>query len=353
MSDFLSQVSAAAPVPTEGGGGIQSLKDLMDPNKVNPAGVQKGMKSGVDQIASKLGGMGARFKTPADAINLFQNLEIPKVPNLEAMAPSLNSLMGSLDSTIKDLTGTGSGLNGAPTVKDVLGPLGGTPEIAAAGGGPVATVSVLSGPSGEAVEESSSYADVSGTTEGPGTGATFNIVIEGGLYSSATVSAGGTGYTVGEQITISGEALGGFTPDNDLVLSIDSIGSAVMTEAQLDAIIAQANTSVDLFNKVLGDMGSFTPPANDFGAIKSFAMNLHGIGASGDGSADILKGMIPPGNQYGEAIKASLAEGKNKALMAANGIQPLAFTDANPFKGLPSDPTNTSSADAAKLLGGS
>jgi hypothetical protein len=359
-NDFLSQVSAAAPVPTPGGGGIQSLKDLMDPSKINGDSINKGMKAGMDKISSKLGGMNASFKSPAAAINMFQKLEIPKLPNLESMAPSLNSLMGELDSTIKDLTGIGTGPNGAPTVKDILGPLGGTPEIAAAGGGPITTVTVMAGPSGEAVQESAEYTDVSGTTEGPGTGATFTIVISGGVYSSATVSAGGTGYTVGEQIFISGESLGGFSPDNDLVLQIDAIGSAPLTEAQLDAIIAQANMCNSLLEKALGDMSSFTPPANDFGAIKSFALSLHSIGASSDGSAELLKGMIPTSSgdpevlKFGEAIKASLAEGKNKALLAANGINPLSFTDANPFKGLPSAPgDNSLNSGASALLGGS
>jgi len=349
--DFISQISQGAPVPTAGGGGIQSLKDLMDPNKVNPSNIQGGMKAGMDKISSKLGGMNATFKSPAAAVNLFQNLEIPKVPNLESMAPSLNGLMGDLDSDIKSLTGTGTGPGGAPTVQDVLGPLAGGGALSAAGGSVITAVSVLAGPSGEAVQESAEYTGVTGTTDGPGTGATFNILIAGGVYSSATVSNGGTGYTVGEQITISGDVLGGYSPDNDLVLTISSVGDGPLTEAQLDAIITQAQTANSLFSTILG--GSFTPPANDFGAIKSFAMNLHSIGASDDGSAEILKGMIPPGNQYGEAIKASLAEGKNKALMAANGINPLSFTDANPFKGLPSAPVDNSLNSGASLLGGS
>lgn len=349
----MSQVSQGAPVPTAGGGGIQSLKDLMDPSKTNPASIQAGMKADMSKISSKLGGMNASFKSPAAAVKLFQNLEIPKVPNLESMAPDLKSLMGDLDADIKGLTGIGTGPGGVPTVNDMLGPLAGGGALAAAGGSTITAASVMAGPSGESVSESTVYSDVTGTTDGPGTGAVFDIIVEGGLYTRVTVKNGGTGYTAGEQITISGEAMGGFSPDNDLVISIDSVGAAPLTEAQLDAIIAQADTAVNLFEKVLGDMGSFTPPANDFGAIKSFAMNLHSIGASSDGSAEILKGMIPPGNQYGEAIKASLAEGKNKALMAANGISPLSFTDANPFQGLPSAGADNSLNAGASLLGGS
>lgn len=349
-NDFLNAVTANAPVPTAGGGGIQSLKDLMDPNKVNAGSINKGMKSDMTALASKLGGMNISFKTPAAAVNLFKNLEIPKVPNLESFAPSIGGLMGKLDSTIKDMTGTGTGPGGAPTMKDVLGPLGGTPEIAAAGGGPITGVSVLAGPSGESVQESAEYTEMTGTTDGPGTGAKFNIVIQGGLYSSATVAVGGTGYTVGEQIVISGDSLGGFSPDNDLVLNVDSVGAAVMTEAQLDAIISQAQTANNLFGKILGP--SFTPPANDFGSIKSFAMNLHSIGAGSDGGAEILKGMVPPGNKFGEAIKASLAEGKNKALLSSVGATALSFSDSNPFKGLPSSPTDNSLDAGSKLLGG-
>ena len=53
-------------------------------------------------------------------------------------------------------------------------------------------------------------------------------------------------------------------------------------------------------------------------------------------------------SKYGEAVKASMAEGKNNNLLSANGMGPL---KTNPFEGLPSqDPAEPNAA--AKMMGG-
>ena len=57
----------------------------------------------------------------------------------------------------------------------------------------------------------------------------------------------------------------------------------------------------------------------------NFATSLHKFGTDSELSG-LLGNMAVPGSQYGDAIKASLAEGKNKALMAVHGIKPLSFT---------------------------
>ena len=69
------------------------------------------------------------------------------------------------------------------------------------------------------------------------------------------------------------------------------------------------------------------PPMPSLGSAMSFATSLHKFGAdaSGSGISDVLGGMANPGSAFGDSIKASLAEGKNKALMAAHGISPLKF----------------------------
>ena len=60
----------------------------------------------------------------------------------------------------------------------------------------------------------------------------------------------------------------------------------------------------------------------------NFATSLHKIGAdtSGSGITDVLHSLAVPNSAEGDSIRASLAEGKNKALMLANGIKPLNFT---------------------------
>jgi hypothetical protein len=68
-------------------------------------------------------------------------------------------------------------------------------------------------------------------------------------------------------------------------------------------------------------------PLPSLGSAMSFATSLHKFGAdtAGSGISDVLGGMANPGSAFGDSIKASLAEGKNKALMAAHGISPLKF----------------------------
>lgn len=262
MSDFMSQVTSQAPVPLAGGGGIQSLKDLMDPSKVNPASVNASMKSSMEGLSSKLAGMNASFKSPAAASELFKNMEVPNVPALNSFAPSLNGLMGNLDSTIKSMTGTGSGALGLPNMQDFMG--------AVTGSGPEIT----------------------------------NLLSSASSITAAQISA------VGDMVT------------------------------KASGLFSTAGIDLD------------TPPNVTNGSIKAFAMSLHTIGARDPDSAEMLKSLAT-NDAYGDAIKASLAEGKNKSLFASVGINPLSFSNQNPFAGLPSDPSNTASQDAAKLLGGS
>jgi hypothetical protein len=70
------------------------------------------------------------------------------------------------------------------------------------------------------------------------------------------------------------------------------------------------------------------------------------------GLGSILKSMANTSTKYGEAVKASLAEGRNNDLLGANGMGPL---KTNPFEGLPAyagDDSSISTNAAAKLLGG-
>lgn len=55
-----------------------------------------------------------------------------------------------------------------------------------------------------------------------------------------------------------------------------------------------------------------------------FATNLHKFGQDA-GVSSLLQTIAKPNSQFGDAIKSSLAEGKNQALMAQYGIQPLNF----------------------------
>ena len=92
-------------------------------------------------------------------------------------------------------------------------------------------------------------------------------------------------------------------------------------------------------------------PGTNLSTSMNFATNLHKFGASSDTQvADMLKTMAKPGSQYGDSIKASLAEGKNKALMMANNIKPPNFGES-PFKNFPSAASDNTVSGSGAIPG--
>ena len=61
------------------------------------------------------------------------------------------------------------------------------------------------------------------STSGSGTGAQFTVVGDGTNYTSVTATTAGSGYAVGDTITIAGTSLGGATPLNDLTVTVTAI----------------------------------------------------------------------------------------------------------------------------------
>jgi hypothetical protein len=102
---------------------------------------------------------------------------------------------------------------------------------------------------------------------------------------------------------------------------LQTVGSNA--SAAISALTASIATATSLFIKAGAD---FTAPVkNTLGSSMNFAQNLHKFGAdnSGSGIGDILHNMANTSTPYGEAIKASLAEGKNSRLLSDNGVSPL------------------------------
>lgn len=73
------------------------------------------------------------------------------------------------------------------------------------------------------------YTGITGTASASGTGATFTIVVGGGgTITSVSVGAEGSGYVVGETITIAGDDItgaGGSTPADDVVVTVASLAT--------------------------------------------------------------------------------------------------------------------------------
>ena len=95
---------------------------------------------------------------------------------------------------------------------------------------------------------SSSVTNFSGiaTTSGSGSGLTIQAAIQShGIYSltGTGVTAGGTGYAVGNTITVSGALLGGVVTTNNLVLEVVSVSGGVVT-----AVTFVSGTAVTKFS---------------------------------------------------------------------------------------------------------
>ena len=68
------------------------------------------------------------------------------------------------------------------------------------------------------------YTDVEGLNQaGVGTGAEFDISRAAGVYTIDAVAVAGSDYEVGDRILITGDNLGGLTPDHDLAIIVDSV----------------------------------------------------------------------------------------------------------------------------------
>lgn len=127
---------------------------------------------------------------------------------------------------------------------------------------------------------------------------------------------------------------------------INTNGVTIDNIASLNNAISQ---STSLFSTAGIATGTFSANPTLTG-VATFAGKLPQYGKQvAEGSlGDSLRNMANGASKYGEAVKASMAEGQNNKLFQQNGIGPL---QTNPFQGLPSqDPAEPNAG--AKLLGG-
>ena len=130
-----------------------------------------------------------------------------------------------------------------------------------------------------------------------------------------------------------------------------------LADGVTDAKVTALNTKLSTTSTFLGAAGitDVTSSATQtLSGTMGFATKLHTYGkdASTGGVGTMLRNMANSSTKYGEAVKASLAEGKNNNLLSANGIGPL---KTNPFEGLPAYAGTDSSLATnagAKMMGG-
>jgi Phage tail sheath C-terminal domain len=91
------------------------------------------------------------------------------------------------------------------------------------------------------------------TTSGVGSGAVFNILelFSTYLMIGTGIAAGGTGFAVGDTVTIDGQYIGGATSINDLVLTVATVsGGGAITGLSITSGVAQTKTYTQLSNWV-------------------------------------------------------------------------------------------------------
>jgi len=111
----------------------------------------------------------------------------------------------------------------------------------------------------------STYTAVTGTTTGAGTGAKFDVTKTNGVYTTVIETANlGTGYAVGDTITIPGASLGGTTGVNNDIITVGSIGTngTIKTFGSVGAG-AIGNGTINTVIDVTGTTGVDTYTFND------------------------------------------------------------------------------------------
>ena len=106
-----------------------------------------------------------------------------------------------------------------------------------------------------------SFSPLQASTSGVGTGARVDIDMSYAIYSVLpnSITAAGSGYVVGDTVTVSGANLGGVTPGNDLVYRVTEVdGSGGVVAATF-----VSGTAASKFTTVLSNWFRFTYTANE------------------------------------------------------------------------------------------
>ena len=70
---------------------------------------------------------------------------------------------------------------------------------------------------------STTYNGVTGTTNGSGLGASFDVDVVAEISTNVVVETDGDGYSIGDTITILGTDIGGSSPENDIIITVTEL----------------------------------------------------------------------------------------------------------------------------------
>ena len=111
--------------------------------------------------------------------------------------------------------------------------------------GTIATIGTVTS-NGNNYGASQTYTGVLSTGEFDGSGATFDVVTNGsGGITSVAINSGGSGYEVGEIVTIAGNVLGGASPADDVTFPVATLSNTSGAFLRLDVLNQNFITRLD------------------------------------------------------------------------------------------------------------
>lgn len=320
LAKIISQTGLKVPLNTQ----LTSLSDVLDANKILPAGVIATIPGGnFTGLGNALGNLGGNIPNFTDIGNMLGKIEVPSLPRLDGLTKLVpDDVMASFSGML----GSGDSPLGLPTMSDMLGSVTGKSHMESFRNISKSMDSISQSPVGK------------------------NMITASQGLSTATSAATAAGTDLG----LTGDDLTNYVlahPDvveakSVVDTSVTAFNAAAENNADLKSLVTKANdalgsTTAQLSKEVsnlslagLGDLSSVLSPAGP-GSLLSMASKLHTFGVDKQqlGFAEMFEGMAGD-DLYGDAIKSSLLEGRNLARQTKLSVS--VPTKADPAKTLAS-----------------
>jgi hypothetical protein len=260
---------------------ITSAADLLDAKKIVPASDLAKLPGGsLDGLSNALSNMGGKFKNVAALAATLAATKIPSLKNLDALS---SPMPASISSALSSKLGTGGGPFGNPTINDIIGTAAGYKHTDSFTTIVAAHTTIFQTSAGQALQ-----AAITDLTADP-TNATK-------LSTFVAAQAAVTGST-------------------------DPVLSKLITDSANAITASQTQLTNEATNQ---SKAGFVPSAATVpaaAALLGLANKLHDLGLDKQKAGyNFLFSSMATDDQYGDAVKAALAEGQNIAKMAAAGV---------------------------------
>ena len=106
------------------------------------------------------------------------------------------------------------------------------------------------------------YSSVAGTNNVPvGASATWTVAKDFATYDTVSPTVAGTGYNIGDRLTVAGNLIDGATPLNDITITVATVSGGGGIETATFAGTAEVGSNLDLISTILMSQASTAPIA--------------------------------------------------------------------------------------------